>query len=394
MEKTNDKNLEQIMADFPERVIERSDGKKTGRGYDTTGIKLQALIDRFNAVFGMGHYWFEDLTFTEYPETKTKHGKTMYHRKAAFNLVIDLDSGQVKYPVIGGHSSMAPWDAEKGAVTNALKKGFSFISLGHQAYLGSLDDDNPEPNGGEYGPKTEKRKGLGEIAVELAKALGINSEKALAEHLGKPWKEHSTEEKKAAISKMEKAIADLPVDEEGVSEPKPKPETPKEQLNEMIKEQDPPKEDPKKEEPPKAETAADKFRPLFAHIGLTTKKQINGYCKKCFGKTFSQLTKPQYEELEEKLKTSGTNNDRPEDPPISTTATTQSKEPPRSWEDMKKEMLDDLQLLFGGDKDMISMFQAKHGLDDWEVASPQRFTAGRKVIEAIKEDPSLVEEYM
>ena len=42
----------QLSQPFPEEAIERTDGLQTGKGYSTTGIKAQFIINRLNETLG------------------------------------------------------------------------------------------------------------------------------------------------------------------------------------------------------------------------------------------------------------------------------------------------------------------------------------------------------
>jgi hypothetical protein len=43
-----------LAAPFPEHCIQRTEGRLTGRGYDTTGIGYQHIANRLNEVLGVG----------------------------------------------------------------------------------------------------------------------------------------------------------------------------------------------------------------------------------------------------------------------------------------------------------------------------------------------------
>ena len=43
-----------LSAPFPEHCIQRTEGRLTGRGYDTTGIGYQYIANRLNEVLGVG----------------------------------------------------------------------------------------------------------------------------------------------------------------------------------------------------------------------------------------------------------------------------------------------------------------------------------------------------
>jgi len=57
-----------LSAPFPEEAIERTNGNVTGRGYSTTGIKYQYVVNRLNEVLGLGGYRTEQ-TVTVRPAT-------------------------------------------------------------------------------------------------------------------------------------------------------------------------------------------------------------------------------------------------------------------------------------------------------------------------------------
>lgn len=44
-----------LRAPIREDAIERTNGRETGKGYDTTSYRYQALVDRMNEVLGPGH---------------------------------------------------------------------------------------------------------------------------------------------------------------------------------------------------------------------------------------------------------------------------------------------------------------------------------------------------
>src|SRR5689334_1802003 len=60
-----------LAAPFPEEAIERTDGRVTGRGYSTTGIKYQYIANRLNDVLGIGG-WRAHRTVTVKAVTTSK----------------------------------------------------------------------------------------------------------------------------------------------------------------------------------------------------------------------------------------------------------------------------------------------------------------------------------
>lgn len=134
-----------LAAPFPEEAIERTDGKQTGRGYNTTGLKAQYVIDRLNTVLGIGGWRVHrEVTVRE---ITTSSGRRMY--EAVCDLVLELgewvdDKFQVfaESVAYGGHVAMLEADAKKGSVSNALKRAAAMHGCGAAAYRGSLDEDN------------------------------------------------------------------------------------------------------------------------------------------------------------------------------------------------------------------------------------------------------------
>jgi hypothetical protein len=60
-----------LAAPFPESCIQRTEGRITGRGYDTTGIGYQHIANRLNEVLGIGG-WRAHRTVTVKPVTTSK----------------------------------------------------------------------------------------------------------------------------------------------------------------------------------------------------------------------------------------------------------------------------------------------------------------------------------
>lgn len=134
-----------LSAPFSEVAIERTDGRITGRGYSTTGIKYQYVVNRLNEVLGLGCYRAH--------RTVTVKEITTAKGRQAFEAICDitLELGQwvdgefvmwAEALADGGHTATSEADARKGAYTNAFKKAAAFFGVGRQAYEGTLDDDN------------------------------------------------------------------------------------------------------------------------------------------------------------------------------------------------------------------------------------------------------------
>lgn len=146
MDETTKKKLYALLsAPFPESCIQRTEGRLTGRGYDTTGIAYQFIVNRLNEVLGIGGFRVHrDVTVKP-----IQRG----NGKAAFEAICDLtlELGEwvngtfitfAEAVADGGHVSSSESDARKGAYTNAFKKAAAFHGVGKQAYEGTLDDDN------------------------------------------------------------------------------------------------------------------------------------------------------------------------------------------------------------------------------------------------------------
>lgn len=129
---------------FPEEAIERTDGDKTGKRYDTAGIKAQYVSDRFNEVLGVDG-WHMDYTVEKTWEGSTRGGKPKYMALVAVTISIDVGDKTTTRKAHSEHVSFTDGygGAIKGAVTNAFKKAASYFGVGGEAWRGELDDDHP-----------------------------------------------------------------------------------------------------------------------------------------------------------------------------------------------------------------------------------------------------------
>jgi len=152
----------QLSANFEEDVVEKASKELTKKGYDTTGIKYQAVVDRFNDVltpFG----WNYKVVLCDFADIKTSNGY------AFFECTIDLAITVLEMTKThtGSHTAKTKGDAKKGAITNALKKCAAMFGVGRQAYLGTLDDDNL-PVKIDARPKPPKEAAESQQAVSVA----------------------------------------------------------------------------------------------------------------------------------------------------------------------------------------------------------------------------------
>jgi hypothetical protein len=134
-----------LSAPFPEEAIERTNGSVTGRGYSTTGIKYQYVVNRLNEVLGLGGYRTEQIV-TVRPAT-TQKGRAVFEATCEIRLQLGewVDGTFVAFAEAhgtGGHTSTIEADARKGSFTNGLKKAAAMLGCGKQAYEGTIDDDN------------------------------------------------------------------------------------------------------------------------------------------------------------------------------------------------------------------------------------------------------------
>ncbi len=134
-----------LAAPFPEHCIQRTEGRLTGRGYDTTGIGYQHISNRLNEVLGVGG-WRAHRT-VNVKEITRANGRAAF--EAIADITLELGTWESGDFVVfaealadGGHVASSEADARKGAYTNAFKKAAAFFGVGRQAYEGSLDDDN------------------------------------------------------------------------------------------------------------------------------------------------------------------------------------------------------------------------------------------------------------
>lgn len=134
-----------LSAPLAEEAIERTDGRVTGRGFSTAGYKYQFVVDRFNAVLGIGGWRAHRVLHVK--EVTTAKGRTAYEATCEIRLELgEFHEGQfIPFAEVlgdGGHQGMSESDARKGAYTNAFKKAAAFLGVGREAYAGTLDDDN------------------------------------------------------------------------------------------------------------------------------------------------------------------------------------------------------------------------------------------------------------
>ena len=147
---------------FPEECYERTSGKETGKGYDTSGVGYQHVVNRLNEVLGPGH-WQTEHAMDLFEARKTTNNRTMFGAEAKLTLLFGNWVGPdfepiARYEGYGEHESLRRGDAKKGAYTNGFKKAAGMAGVGREAYEGAIDDDNkpaapPEFPSGEFAVK-------------------------------------------------------------------------------------------------------------------------------------------------------------------------------------------------------------------------------------------------
>lgn len=132
---------------FPSDAIQRTKKADTKKGYDTTGVGYQFVVNRLNEVVGIAG-WFYDYKVLSSEKGTFGSGRP-YHDitvelslEIRFPMLTDSEKSIVSRRVcVGGHIGGTHADALKGAITNALKKTAAMFGVGKQAYEGTLDDD-------------------------------------------------------------------------------------------------------------------------------------------------------------------------------------------------------------------------------------------------------------
>jgi len=187
---------------------------KTASGFDAVGYKPQAILDAVNDVFGPTgwKYVLRNLDIHTYTSGNGKDGSI-----ASAEVVVQFlnSDGTVVYetgPQFGGSRVVMnniP-DAKKGAVTDAVGKALSLLSVGSAAYRGTLSK--------QYKDKAEIEKiSDGEVAVSTTVS------KSRFAFKGRP----TTETKTANVATGEDNTTKKDVEENTTEElnTRPEPET-------------------------------------------------------------------------------------------------------------------------------------------------------------------------
>ena len=130
---------EKLAAPFPGDTVQRTKGSETRRGYDTTGIGYQFVVNRLNEVAGLSG-WNYSYEIVKEMEGTYQRGGQFYDLTVEVSMWVYDPKVVRKAP--GGHRAAFYADALKGALTNGLKKTAAMFGVARQAYEGTLDDDN------------------------------------------------------------------------------------------------------------------------------------------------------------------------------------------------------------------------------------------------------------
>jgi 5'-3' exonuclease len=162
---------------FPDTAVERTKAAVTRKGYDTTGIKYQYIVNRLNEVLGVGCFRVTREFSTR--EKQTRSGYPMVEATCDLTMQlgqwVDGEFAPFAEAVgTGGHASNNEADAKKGAFTNGFKKVAAFFGVGWQAYAGTIDDDNaPAEEPSWSAPSHESPPFAGDAQQQMAsEALG------------------------------------------------------------------------------------------------------------------------------------------------------------------------------------------------------------------------------
>ncbi len=141
---------------LPAEAIQRTKAKETKKGYDTTGIGYQYVIDRFNEVLGLDNWDFSDIILKT-QEGKFQSGQPRWEITVKTSISIRVNGEWLRSRAcVGSHVSMNHGDALKGAITNSFKKTASWWGVGREAYAGAIDDDSVTQEHGATTPVAEE----------------------------------------------------------------------------------------------------------------------------------------------------------------------------------------------------------------------------------------------
>lgn len=183
---TEKTTIDKLYEKLPEEGIQRTKGKETRRGYDTTGYSYQYVVDHFNKVLGLDWGYDYDVVY----ESIGQYGSGQQYHEITVNVSIWVESKENARKAPGGHKSPLHSDALKGAVTNGLKKCAGMWGVGADAFRGEIDDDHtPVDDGsGQSQQSSSKRLDFDDVRFALN---GMSTREEKVEYYKEIMKEYN-----------------------------------------------------------------------------------------------------------------------------------------------------------------------------------------------------------
>lgn len=106
-----------------------------GSAFGAIGYEWQYLADAVNEVLGPDGWYYDLLELTVEPKSEKS-----FYAEAQVRLHLNLGGSEFakRGVTVGSCINRGRGDAQKGAITDALKKGFSLFSIGNKAMRGEL----------------------------------------------------------------------------------------------------------------------------------------------------------------------------------------------------------------------------------------------------------------
>lgn len=175
---------------LPQEAVQKTNGRQTGTGYDTTGYRPQFFTNRMNEVVGLGGW-----RIVEIREDRTEE-KVTFGKGEGWEVIMTVRAeignrggphGGSEFIVLaertsfGGQRSRTLADARKGALSAGSCKALSGFGVGKLAYEGLLDEALQSPE--DRGQRTED---LGQTKIGAAEKAKLEEAQAKFEELGAP----------------------------------------------------------------------------------------------------------------------------------------------------------------------------------------------------------------
>ena len=147
---------ELLSAPMPKEAIQRTKSQETKKGYDTTGIGYQFVVNRFNEALGPENWAFSWLIQRE-AEGEFASGRPRWEICVRISIKISVNGNWLEpRSCVGGHVSTTYDDALKGAITNGFKKAAAFWGVAREAYEGTIDPDSVSQEEGAISPVAQE----------------------------------------------------------------------------------------------------------------------------------------------------------------------------------------------------------------------------------------------